>query len=386
MFNVTSIEPAIDLNHRPAYIIDWELTYFCNLDCSYCRNHDNSTKHPDKEECKKSVDFMLKYADIILSAKKSFGRAVTLNLLGGETLIHPDIVEILEYLNQVYTTTYKDRWPLTVSLMTNGIVGKNVLEKCLPIIDYWTVSYHTESNDKQKAMSIDTMYAIRDAGKPLNVRVMAHSGNANFKECVELSEQLTRDNIKNALKPIGVHGSDAQWTVENPEVHRYTKPQTEYVLKYYNSKNTNQLSLSSAVQVDDKYVIASAGYPCCSEKDLCVNLDRKNTVTHIPRTNFKEWYCSVNWEFLYIKQHERNVYHNTACLVNYENQVAPIGSLDQTDKMLLDMQTRIQTKSVPVIRCPKDRCGCGICAPKAETKESFEQIIKLRLDSSVLLY
>ena len=53
------LEPAIDPNNRISFLLDWELTMKCNLDCSYCGNgHDNSTKHPPLNECLKTLNFM----------------------------------------------------------------------------------------------------------------------------------------------------------------------------------------------------------------------------------------------------------------------------------------------------------------------------------------
>ena len=63
MSTITSIDHAITPKSRPAFQIDWEITYFCNLDCSYCGSHDNSTKHPDIDRCRKGIEFAFAYAD-----------------------------------------------------------------------------------------------------------------------------------------------------------------------------------------------------------------------------------------------------------------------------------------------------------------------------------
>lgn len=387
MQEITVIENALDKAHRPSYIIDWVVTYLCNLDCSYCGSHDNTTKHPDKEECKKSIDFAMEYADIVLSAKRKFEQAVTFNILGGEPMLHPDFPELLEYLRHVHETKYKDRWPLTVCTMTNGIVGKNALAKCVPYIDYITVSYHTESNEKQKQMCIESIYAIKELGRPLNVRLMSHSDPEKFNECVELAARLDQDGIAYAYKPIGVSiTNQTDWSVPHRQRHLYQKEQATHIVKFWNSRNEAQASVDDFVKIDDRYVVASKGYPCCGEKPLCVNFDRKKPVNRIPRTDFKGWYCSVNWQFLYIQQHTGRVYHNTSCMVNYDSEVGPIGHLSDTQQMINRLQNMIDNKAVNVIKCPKSICGCGLCAPKAETKEDFETIMKLRLNSSILKF
>jgi molybdenum cofactor biosynthesis enzyme MoaA len=387
MEEITVIENMISPAHRPSYVVDWVITYLCNLDCSYCGSHDNNSKHPDKEECKKSIDFALKYADLTLSVKKKFERSVTFNILGGEPLLHPDFPELLQYLHHVHQTNYKDRWPLTVVIMTNGILSKKQLKKCLPYIDYITVSYHTESNEKQKRMCVDSIYTIKATGRPLNVRLMAHSDPSKFDECVQLAKRFDQDGITYSYKPIGtLIGSQIDWKDDNVQRHQYKQDQATHIVKFWNSRNKAQVSVDDFVKVEDQYVVSSNGYPCCGEKPLCVNKDRKNPVNLITQTNFKGWYCSVNWQFLHIQQHTGRVYHNTSCLVNYDNEVGPIGYLSDAQQIIDRLQNMIDSKTVNVIQCPKSICGCGICAPKAKSKEDFENIMKLRLDTSVLKF
>jgi organic radical activating enzyme len=394
MSAITSIDLAIDVNHRPSFIVDWELTFLCNLDCSYCVSHDNNTKHPELERCKKGIDFIFKYVDLVMSIKKSYEKSVTLNLLGGETLIRPDIVEILEYMSELYNTTYKDRWKLTTYVTTNGIVGKSVLKKCLSLIQYWTVSYHTEALDKQKKMAVETIYLLKKHNKSFDVRLMAHSNPTKFKECQDLAKQFDQDGIKNSIKPIGAtqsHVDVQSWNnIDSTNIHTYTKDQSEFIANYWNNRNkksTNTITLHNMTKVDKKFVVTSAGYPCCSEKTLCVNSDRKNTVSHVPITQFQDWYCSVNWYFLFVKQNSELIYHNTSCRVNPEtNLVEPIGTLSDGDLILKKFKHQLDTNTVPVVKCPKNYCGCGICAPKAKSKEDFEKIIKIHIDETVLKY
>jgi MoaA/NifB/PqqE/SkfB family radical SAM enzyme len=96
-----SVEAAIDLNNRLTFLLDWELTMKCNLECDYCESgvdggRDNSTAHPPVEECLRTIDFMFAYAENAIKDKKAGLKAVVLNVYGGESLHHPDIVEILQ--------------------------------------------------------------------------------------------------------------------------------------------------------------------------------------------------------------------------------------------------------------------------------------------------
>ena len=80
-----SLEPTIDPNNRITFLLDWELTMKCNLDCTYCPTgvyggHDNSTRHPPLAECLKTIDFMFEYADMYLRTKPQGIRYVILNV------------------------------------------------------------------------------------------------------------------------------------------------------------------------------------------------------------------------------------------------------------------------------------------------------------------
>ena len=61
MTNIKSIGFALDPNNVPSFLLDWEVTRLCNLDCTYCgeAGHDNSTKHPPLDECLRTIDFMI---------------------------------------------------------------------------------------------------------------------------------------------------------------------------------------------------------------------------------------------------------------------------------------------------------------------------------------
>ena len=103
-----ALEPAIDPNNRISFLLDWELTLKCNLDCDYCSTglyggHDNSTQHPPLAKCLAALDFMFEYADRYMATKPRGIRYVILNVYGGESLHHPDIVDILSEVDRKST-------------------------------------------------------------------------------------------------------------------------------------------------------------------------------------------------------------------------------------------------------------------------------------------
>jgi MoaA/NifB/PqqE/SkfB family radical SAM enzyme len=73
----------------------------CNLDCSYCTEYDNSEKNPPLEVIKERLRHI-----------RALG-TLRVALVGGEPLMHPDIVEITRYAREIGFST---------SLTTNGFL------------------------------------------------------------------------------------------------------------------------------------------------------------------------------------------------------------------------------------------------------------------------
>ena len=71
----------------------------CNLDCGYCTEYDNSQRHPPLESLQKRLDHI-----------RALG-AIRVAFVGGEPLLHPDIVAMVRYAGEI---------GLATSLTTNG--------------------------------------------------------------------------------------------------------------------------------------------------------------------------------------------------------------------------------------------------------------------------
>ena len=73
----------------------------CNLDCAYCTEYDNSRPHPSVDDLKKWVRKIRELGTMRIA------------LVGGEPLVHPNIVEIVRYCRELGFAT---------SLTTNGFL------------------------------------------------------------------------------------------------------------------------------------------------------------------------------------------------------------------------------------------------------------------------
>jgi MoaA/NifB/PqqE/SkfB family radical SAM enzyme len=353
MPNFSTLEPAMIPQGKPTFLLDWELTMRCNLDCSYCTagtygGHDNNTAHPELESCLRTIDFMLEYADLYMQKKAKWSREVILNVYGGESLFHPHISEIHSAIKDRHS---KYDWPMTVTTTTNLTVGKNLLERIIPHIDEFTASYHTESTAKQKQMFRDNLITIRDAGKGLKVIILLHP--ANWADSMEMIGFCKQEGIRYLPRQLDHDPGDTRFN--------YTAEQLEWFGNLYKKDVTDT--------VDGD--LASTGRACCGGRKMCCNQDYKNRETYILGNNFRGWSCAVNWFFVYIKQLTGEVFVNKDCKMNYDGTVGPIGHLSDSERML-DV---LRKGNPPVIVCDKNRCYCGLCAPKAEIRELFDEIM-----------
>ena len=62
--------------------------------------------------------------------------------------------------------------------------------------------------------------------------------------------------------------------------------------------------------------------------------------------------------------------------MNFNGKVGPIGNLDKADILLAETESALNYNTMPVIQCKKDRCSCGLCAPKAQDLSTYNKIIK----------
>jgi sulfatase maturation enzyme AslB (radical SAM superfamily) len=373
MYNFKVLEPAIDPANRISFLLDWELTMKCNLDCSYCSpglygGHDNSTKHPPLVECLKSIDFMFKYVDLYMATKPKGLRYVILNVYGGESLYHPDIETILATLHNKYAE-YTDLWNLTVTTTTNAIISTKKLLKILPYIDEFTVSYHTESTPKQKQQFFDNLLLIKQHNKRQKCVVLMHPGPENFADATNMITWLTSNDIKYLPRQLDSSVEDTQFNYQQEQVIWLDNV---YQSKTYKSDST---IIDPKIDQNNNVDLADTGRACCGGRTLCKDADYKSR-TFFVENKFPDWYCSVNHFFVYIKQVTGEIFTNKDCKMNYAGSVGPIGTIEEAEKLLAETTDQITNNTMPIIQCKKYKCNCGLCAPKAKNLDQYTNIMK----------
>jgi MoaA/NifB/PqqE/SkfB family radical SAM enzyme len=126
----------------------------CNLDCAYCTEYDNSRPHPSLDDLKR---WLTKIRDL---------GTLRVALVGGEPLMHPDIVEVVAHARAV---------GLAVSLTTNGFLLTKPLVQALEeaglevmqiSVDRMTPSAITRKSFKTVLPKLD---ALRDSSINLHI-------------------------------------------------------------------------------------------------------------------------------------------------------------------------------------------------------------------------
>ena len=370
MLDFKTLEPAIDPANRISFLIDWELTLKCNLDCDYCGvglygGHDNSTKHPPLEECIRSIDFMFEYVDLYMATKSQGIKYAILNIYGGEALHHPDIVKILKTVKEKYQQ-YQDRWHLTIATTTNAIISKKTLSKIIPLIDEFTVSYHPANTNKQKTQFKDNLLEIKAQGKRQKCIILMHPDL--FDDSCQMIEWLKDHNIKNLPRQID-HDQRSKFGYNNKQIIWFNE--------LYNSKNYQATTVIDENKKDENKNVnlSGIGRACCGGRQTCKDGNFKARNFFVTN-QFPDWYCSVNHFFVYVKQITKEIFVNKDCKMNFNGTVGPIGTLDHYDKLLSVTKEQLTSNTLPVIQCKKHHCLCGLCAPKAQTLDDYRYIIK----------
>lgn len=373
MSDFTILEPAIDPNNRITFLLDWEVTMKCNLDCSYCKSgiyggHDNTQPHPPLKECYESIEFMFEYADMYMATKPKGLRYVILNLYGGESLHHPGIESIIKRCRQQYHEKYKDKWNLTITTTTNAIISQKKMVKLIPLIDEFTCSYHSENSPKQKELFKTNVASIRDAGRRIKVVVLMHSKSELFDDTQTMIDWCESNGIKYLPRQLD-HG-------QKSKEFNYNSKQVKWFGDLYKKKSYGVVGELKAVQVEDKFDLTMTGRACCGGRQFCKNGNRQQRDFFVPNRLY-DWYCSVNEFFLYIKQVNGEIYVNKDCKMSFDGVVAPIGNLKNCQELLDWTRNNIDKNTMPVIQCKKSICFCGLCAPKAKSIEDFKSMIKI---------
>ena len=366
---------TISLRQGQTFMVTWDLGRRCNYDCSYCpvTRHDNFSPHATLNQLKANVDFLFEYIDTYL--ENVYLKQTHISFTGGEPTVNPNFIEFAKYLRQEYEKRYKDKWSMKLSLTTNGAMSEKIAQAVVDNIDYVTLSYHAEADDKLKAQVKKRMeFFAKNLTETFgfNTNVMFHA--EYFEECKQLCKWLSERGFKFVPRVIGEE-PDSKPTF----AHVYNDEQISWLQEHWGIKVTNKQN------AENKKLGASIGRPCCGARTMCLSAgDKSRESTFVDFRDFKGWHCSVNWFFLHLEQQTDSVFHHQTCQARFDGTRGPIGKISEGYKIIKDLKDKIKNKSMPTIICPKQTCSCGLCAPKSKYKEKYLNAVAEHINTEVL--
>jgi MoaA/NifB/PqqE/SkfB family radical SAM enzyme len=343
---------AVNLAAPERFMVTWDTGRRCNYDCSYCEasRHDNFSKHHSYQELLSTFNFVKEYTDI-------YADLVNINFTGGEPTVNPAFWDLAEHIKNNETR-------FRLSLTTNGAWHQKNTDRIASMFEGVTVSYHAEADQRLKDQVLENIRLLHQKNVWLQVNVMMHVDY--FDECIAVCNELKTLGVKHNPRPIGDGNAERKgWFFDSDgkqrrTSHEYSTEQQQWYFDY----------LGVAAPVEDQKQGTELGRSCCGGrciKGLVNNQWQK--VTHID-TNFKGWFCSVNRYFLHIDQHTGEVYHHQTCQALHNGNKGPIGNLKNKDAII----GYAKSHNNETIVCPNNRCGCGMCVPKAQDYETFKLI------------
>ena len=382
-------------------MIIWDLGKRCNFDCSYCTGymHNNYSPHSSIEELKTTAAHLNEYYEIYKQHHSDDWTKATISFTGGEPVVNPAFFELAAHIKEQYSENFN------LGLTTNGTWHPDKHQEILKYFSGMTISYHTEGPEKLKQRAKENMLLIKnspDANTWLTVNVMMHA--EHFEECVDLIENfLIPNDIAFTPRVIGDGSSfNSDWFpdtdgIMRKVVHTYDAWQLEYMKTFWDKKNAevsgNKLQDSTTSteepqekslepdykeKSNQKQVGRKLGRMCCGGRTLCLRDSETkewDKLKFVNDTRFKGWDCMVNWFFLHIEQGNDLVYHHQTCRADFNGATGPIGTITEFDKINLFLREQIEANgTIPIITCPNSMCGCGMCVPKSNDREAFQEM------------
>ena len=395
---------AID-NENKTFMIIWSWGLRCNYDCSYCspERHNADSPHTEKDNLLKAVEFLRKYRNKMSNFIDH--KTWYISITGGEPTANPYFIDTIKDL-RVKAPEFK------LDVTTNGSFNNKIRDAINENFDHITISYHAESDRRLKDKVLENIRYFHANGPKLKVNLMMHAYEY-WDECVELAETFKEEGINFVPRIIG------ESMEKNRFNHQYSEEQKNWMKDFWKVKgNKNIKSVSKDIKVEkikeeetatakvvreenkkrkpetaSTLAKADLGRYCCGKTDMCsLGGDTKTweTTKLINHTKFKNWFCLINFYFLYIDQEADSVWHHQTCKANWDpkrdffrdpNETgkdiqSPIGKISEYDKILTDLDKRTENGFIPMIQCPRGSCGCGVCVPKAKDAVIADSLFK----------
>jgi MoaA/NifB/PqqE/SkfB family radical SAM enzyme len=347
---------AINLKNPEPMMVTWDLGRRCNYDCTYCEasRHNNYSPHSSLDTLKNTFNFIKEWT-AVYNTRRKFKSHTNVDFTGGEPTVNPNFWNLVKYIKEENTG-------FNVGLTTNGTWPEKDIDKISKYIDGITISWHAEADPILKKRVLNNVLLVKEHNIWLQVNVMMHCDY--FDEAKEVCAFLKEHGVKYNTVPIG-DGTKAQagWFKDSDGImrrtsHEYTEEQQEWFW--------NEVGITDKAKRPTEGT--EVGRKCCGGRCLEGLVDGDWKPVTLVENKFKGWHCMIDWFFMHIDQETGNVYHHQTCQARKDGTIGPIGNLSNTKDMInsIDLDTHMI--------CPNQRCGCGMCIPKAKSASEWERI------------
>jgi len=343
---------AIRLVHKEPMMITWDVGRRCNYDCSYCEasRHNNTSKHRTIEDMLSVFNFIKEYTKLYDCD------SANINFTGGEPTSNPIFFDFAKQVKQ--QSNYG------LGLTTNGAFSYKFIDTIEECFDWVTVSYHCEADSKLKERVLENIKELHTRKIRLSVNVMMHVDY--WEESLSVCNILTEHGVKFNPRPIGDGNTTITGWFKDTDgsmrrtSHEYSTEQQQWYFKF----------MKLPVSTESSKQGTELGRNCCGGRCIQGKVDNQWTDVKLVDTNFKGWYCSVNKYFLHIDHETGLVYHHQTCQAKFNNTRGSIGNLSDTNE-IFEYVTKNKNSTIV---CPNNRCGCGMCVPKAKELSEYIKI------------
>jgi len=357
--SIQTIEPAYHPNQRMSLLVDWLVTLKCNYDCAYCpvgpTGHDNSIQHPSVKQSLLMLDQMYEYVDVIMSHKKQASKEVIMQMLGGEVIYHPHVIELMAHSSRRYEQ-YKDNWKLKRRLTTNGTATEKSWRLICEHVEGITMSYHSQGAEKLKKIFRNNLLYLGEIKKEHDTIVCMYPHADHWDDCIEL------------LRWAKEKGVNARPRLLDGPLGMYSKQHLTDLGEFIDPVELMGWKHGTTAGVQAR--------ACCGGRKVCFDRQLRKTNTLVPRgpDGFKGWHCSANQFFLFGNNVTGQYFTNKDCRVKLDGTTGPIADINTMPDYIEEMRTQ---QELPTLICAQTKCVCGTCAPKSVNPGTLKEIMNI---------
>jgi len=298
---------------------------------------------------------MYRYTDVVMSHKKSPFKDVVMNVYGGESIFHPDIVKILEITSDMHEP-YKDRWRIKRRMTTNGTASRKSWEKICEHIEGFTMSYHSTGPIKLKELFKTNLLYLTEIGKEHDIIVCMYPHDEHWKDCIDFLQWSKSMGLRARPKILdGVLGV-------------YSKRHLQDLGEFMDNNELKEWDVNQKAHKQAR--------GCCGGRKMCINRNLKEYQFMVPRDSdgFRGWHCSANQFFLHGNNVTGQYFTNKDCRVTLKGDTGAIADINTMPQYIEKMKQRSE---LPTLICAQKTCLCGTCAPKSIHKDNLKEILKI---------